>query len=270
MQRIYLMTKKYFIFIFTFFFTSIIKSANIYEPLISKKIYPIIYLSKVKRLNEAEIKKIINLFFNKKIRAFLNLISFTEYTAINTKNNLINTPEIKEYMIVFGGTISDTNAFFLNHPGEKGFIVSITDNNGNQLRSTASGRYQFLLKTWQYLEKIFQKDLFKEIYLNSIIETINKKNELYNDSEKIYNSEDDFFYYSFGPFWQDLGAIILMYYADAIDDIINDNFETAIFKLAPVWASLPKDESNLSYYNGQTACSLEKCLNTLKEKIKNL
>jgi muramidase (phage lysozyme) len=258
------MINKYIIFFISIF------SYLISYPVNTNLKYPIIYLSKVKSLSEDEIKTLILYLFNKKIRAFLNLISITEYTAINTKNNSMNTPKIKEYMVLFGGKIINDIEFFLCHPAEYGFIESTIDTNGNTLKSTASGRYQFLFKTWKYIEKLFQKNNFKNIYLEEIKKILENTKELYIDIEKVYKNEDDFFIYSFGPFWQDLGAIILMHYAGAINDILNDNFETAIFKLAPVWASLPKDESNLSYYNGQKAYPLEQCINILKEKIKNL
>jgi len=101
-------------------------------------------------------------------------------------------------------------------------------------KSTAAGRYQFLSSTW---------------------DGINAKHN----------------YPNFEPENQDLGAIVLIKdykkvknYAEKLDII---EFSQAIFKLAPTWASLPKNESCQGYYGGQNA---KHCIEYLWKQYKQL
>lgn len=85
--------------------------------------------------------------------------------------------------------------------------------------SSAEGAYQFLNSTWEGVsKKLGLKD--------------------------------------FSPYSQDLGAIELIRQRGALDDILNDRFETAINKLSKEWASLPTAEGK-GYYKGQKARKID-------------
>jgi muramidase (phage lysozyme) len=89
--------------------------------------------------------------------------------------------------------------------------------------STAEGRYQFLNSTWNTVAK--------ELGL-----------------------------FDFSPESQDIAAIELIKRRGALNDILTDNFDNAIHKLAPEWASLPT-ASGKGYYSGQKARNIGKLRN---------
>lgn len=70
------------------------------------------------------------------------------------------------------------------------------------ITSTASGRYQFLFKTWNEIAKKLNLDSF--------------------------NEEN-----------QDIGALYLMDRGGALDDIKKGDVVTAFYKIRKIWASLP-------------------------------
>lgn len=78
--------------------------------------------------------------------------------------------------------------------------------------SSAEGAYQFLNKTW---------------------EGVSKKLGLTDFSKES----------------QDIAAVDLIIQRGALDDILNGNFKKAVNKLAPEWASLPKDGGGSNYKN---------------------
>jgi muramidase (phage lysozyme) len=86
-----------------------------------------------------------------------------------------------------------------NHPNIK---KSFRQTDGKTNYTTAAGRYQFLNKTW-------------------------------NGLARQYGFRD------FGARNQDLGAVALIAQRGAINDVINGNWQGAIKKLGPEWASLP-------------------------------
>ena len=85
--------------------------------------------------------------------------------------------------------------------------------------STAEGAYQFLNKTWE------------------------------GTAKRLGLSD-------FSPESQDIAAVDLILHRGAMDNILGDDFEGAIDKLAPEWASLPKKDGR-GYYSGQKARSME-------------
>lgn len=86
--------------------------------------------------------------------------------------------------------------------------------------SSAEGAYQFLTGTWKGVsDKLGLKD--------------------------------------FSPESQDIAAVDLIIQRGAMDDILNDNFQGAINKLSPEWASLPNSKGKGTYKN-QKAKNLEK------------
>ena len=85
------------------------------------------------------------------------------------------------------------------HPNIK---KSFRQTDGKTNYTTAAGRYQFLNKTW-------------------------------NGLARQYGFRD------FGARNQDLGAVALIAQRGAINDVINGNWQGAIKKLGPEWASLP-------------------------------
>lgn len=85
--------------------------------------------------------------------------------------------------------------------------------------STAEGAYQFLNKTWD------------------------------GASKRLGLSD-------FSPESQDIAAVDLIINRGAMDNILDNDFEGAINKLSPEWASLPKKDGS-GYYSGQKARSME-------------
>jgi muramidase (phage lysozyme) len=227
-----------------------------------KSKYPIIKINEKTIIECKKMDQIMKYLLNPTIRGFLNFISTCEGTARLTKDIDIPTPEILEYKICFTNTICEN---LLSHPKK---INQATGTNGSILKSSASGRYQFISSTWTALENIFQKQKITTKYKKLIIKYINNLNNIYYDAQNnIYKDEKSISINKFGPFFQDLGAIILIDLAGATCDIINKNFKEAIYKLAPIWASLPSYPSGKSYYCGQPAFPLKDALKICESKV---
>ena len=121
---------------------------------------------------------------NPNVAKFLNLISRAEGTETHGYNTAFG-----------GGRFED----FTKHPNiQKKF----TQTDGKVDSSGASGRYQFINKTW-------------------------------NGVAKKYGLND------FSPINQDLGAIALIADSGALADVTSGNFKRAIDKLGSQWASFP-------------------------------
>ncbi|TAN51929.1 MAG: TIGR02594 family protein [Methylococcaceae bacterium] len=58
---------------------------------------------------------------------------------------------------------------------------------------------------------------------------------------------------NFQPRNQDIAAVKLMKKRGMIELLLADNLQDAVFRGAPEWASLPKDQTNRGYYGGQVA-----------------
>ncbi|EOZ1526146.1 glycoside hydrolase family 24 protein [Enterobacter hormaechei] len=130
------------------------------------------------------------------LRAVLDTISVTEGTSTHrlTQNN--------GYDVIVTGMDKVPEVFtdYSDHPFAKGRPGKVFNKAGQ--RSTASGRYQFLVKDWShYRAQLGLKD--------------------------------------FGPESQDKWAVQLIKERRAIADIVNGNIESAIKKICNIWASLP-------------------------------
>lgn len=209
-------------------------------------------------------------FYSKEIKYFLDIIACCEGTA-NLKNIEKTTykPSLDEYRQCFGYQHTIYN--FDMHPGKKGF-KGIIKKNLELLASTASGRYQFLLRTWQdlldrWLHKKNKKKIIKYIKNNvSLIEKNYEKNiaKMYEENKKIEKN-------LFGPIWQDIGAIILLYEANALPSILSFDFKKAIVQCCQIWASFPcttHKRSNKSFYKNQNAFNINKILSIINKKYK--
>lgn len=118
-------------------------------------------------------------------RAFLDMLAYAEGTG-----------GPNGYRTLFGGTLFGS---FADHPRQS---FQFTNKAGKTLRTTAAGRYQFLIRTWDALAK--QLDLP-----------------------------------DFGPESQDRAAIELIRQRGALRDVQAGRIQAAIAKCAPIWASLP-------------------------------
>lgn len=118
-------------------------------------------------------------------RAFLDMIAYAEGTS-----------GPNGYRTLFGGGLFSD---FADHPRQR---FQFTNSLGQQLTTTAAGRYQFLIRTWDALAaKLGLPD--------------------------------------FGPDSQDLAALELIRERGALPDVQAGRVPTAIGKVAKVWASLP-------------------------------
>ncbi|KIF96444.1 glycoside hydrolase family 24 protein [Enterobacter cloacae] len=130
------------------------------------------------------------------MKALLDTIAVTEGTSTNklTKND--------GYDVIVTGVDGQAEIFtdYSTHPFAGGRPGKIFNNAGQ--RSTASGRYQHLVKDWEhYRAQLLLPD--------------------------------------FSPESQDRWAIQLIKERKAVSDIENGNIETAIKKICNIWASLP-------------------------------
>ena len=259
-EALALNTKNVIIFLYlTMFKGTIILSEN--------HKYPIIDLSICKEpLPLEEIKKIISYVYDPKIRAWLGFIARCEGTY-KIKNDTGEfdgiIPQSHQYLICFTNVVADS---FDKHPN---IVHEIVTSKGIKLRSSASGRYQFLTKTWNEILRLIDIKTFLITHKHTLSKIFKKHIvELYkNDTSNIlqYKKYNDLVKYEFGPFMQDLAAIVLLYKANVIQDILKENFKTAIFKCAPIWASLPCSEQDKSYFSGQPAFTLKKALEICTE-----
>ncbi len=94
---------------------------------------------------------------------------------------------------------------------------------GSRVCSTAAGAYQFLETTW-----------------DSVADAIGAPD--------------------FSPYWQDMGAVELIRRAGALEDVYAGRIETAIAKVAPVWASFPRWRGDSYGSYGQSVVSMDTLL----------
>lgn len=118
-------------------------------------------------------------------RAFLDMIASAEGTA---------GPD--GYRTMFGYRYFDS---FADHPRQ---YFDFTDRAGRQLRTSAAGRYQFIVSTWDTLQRRLGLP-------------------------------------DFGPDSQDAAALELIRERGALADVRSGRIESAIGKVRKVWASLP-------------------------------
>lgn len=118
-------------------------------------------------------------------RAFLDMLAYAEGTS---------GPD--GYRTMFGGRLFDS---FADHPR---VYTPFTNGRGEQLTSSAAGRYQFLARTWDALQRRLSLP-------------------------------------DFGPASQDAAALELVRERGALNDVRAGRLATAIAKVAPIWASMP-------------------------------
>lgn len=119
-------------------------------------------------------------------KAFLDMIAFSEGVR----------PGIDGYKTLFGGGMFDS---FADHPRQ---IFNFTNKNGEKLKTSAAGRYQFLARTWDALARRLSLS-------------------------------------DFSPENQDAAALELVRERGALADVQAGRIEIAIGKCAKIWASLP-------------------------------
>ena len=123
-------------------------------------------------------------------RAFLDMIAYAEGTNRGPDG----------YRAMFGYPATDRIAPNLDdHPG---LYFRFTDKAGRQLKTSAAGRYQFLLGTWRELQRSLGLP-------------------------------------DFGPASQDAAALELVRQRGALNDVRAGRLQVAIAKCAKTWASLP-------------------------------
>ena len=118
-------------------------------------------------------------------KAFLDMLAFAEGTC---------GPD--GYRTRFGGALFDSYA---DHPR---IYTAFTNGRGERLRSSAAGRYQFLVKTWDTLQRRLGLP-------------------------------------DFGPESQDRAALELIRERGALNDVRAGRLAAAVAKVAPIWASMP-------------------------------
>lgn len=122
---------------------------------------------------------------NANILAFLDMIAYAEGTSGE-----------RGYLTMFGYRYAESYA---DHPRQ---VFSFTNSKGQQLRTSAAGRYQFLASTWDELKRKL-------------------------------NLQD------FSPASQDAAAIELIRQRGALNDVKAGRIVQAVDKVRSIWASLP-------------------------------
>lgn len=124
------------------------------------------------------------------VRAFLDMIAYSEGTS---------GPDGYRYMFGAPRIAGRLITSYADHPRQ---YFSFTDNTGKTNKTSAAGRYQFLVKTWDSLKaKLGLQD--------------------------------------FSPDSQDAACIELIRERGALNDVKAGRIQDAIAKCAPIWASLP-------------------------------
>lgn len=146
----------------------------------------------------------------KYVAAFLDIIGWSEGTS--TSPITLN----EGYDIIVSG-IDGKERFsdFSQHPFATGRPAKQINHANPPLTSTASGRYQFLLRTWRAYETILHLP-------------------------------------DFSPLSQDLAVVRIIEECEALDHIRAGEIETAIYLCAHIWASFPKVAGG-GTYTGQNA-----------------
>ena len=212
--------KMYFFFIFFFIFMNI-KSINI------KKVYFAIDLLK-----------------NFKIRYFLDVIAVCEGTKKSYKNFINDLPKLSEYQVSFLNKKKIKNM--------KGYpnVLFCSFLRGRSVCASASGRYQFIQKTWNDLEKRFNQYKIFMLFEKDIEDFFYNKEKYYDESINIiYQVKEDILKYKFGPFWQDLYAILLLIDIGVIDDILTNNYHEIFKKTSKIWSTFPVDKHHGTRYS---------------------
>lgn len=193
-------------------------------------------------LDKSQVRMILQYLIDPEIRCFLNIISLCEGTSRQQKANIACfKPSWSEYAVSFGykeklDLKKYPNKFFC--PRGKRYLCA-----------TASGRYQFIAKTWEYLiRKYNQEKIFNEnkIFFSDFFSNIDTYYEESISSK--YHSVEDLLDFKFGPFWQDFYAVVLLVQANLIQSIKNKNIEKICQKISFIWPSFPKNKFSENRY----------------------
>jgi len=135
------------------------------------------------------------------VNAFLDMLAYSEGTAGKGDDG---------YNVIVTGVDGKLELFndYSTHPFANGRPPKVINHKG--LKSTAAGRYQFLLRYYNAYSNILAND-FKALGITLM----------------------------FGPEAQDLRALDMMHERNALDLIIAGKIEAAIAKVCKLWASLP-------------------------------
>ena len=132
-------------------------------------------------------------------KAFLDLISWAEGTSTHPLTRCGGYD-----VIVYGrDMVPEIFTDFSTHPFANGRPGKVFNSRGE--RSTASGKYQFLVKHWEHYKKQLKLP-------------------------------------DFGPESQDKWALQLIRERKALDDIDNGRIHAAIIKVSNIWASFPANQ----------------------------
>ncbi|WP_341904010.1 glycoside hydrolase family 104 protein [Polaromonas sp. YR568] len=119
-------------------------------------------------------------------KAFLDMLAYAEIGHTGPDG----------YRTLFGGKLFNS---FADHPR---VFTPFTNGRGERLMTSAAGRYQFLSRTWDALQRRLQLP-------------------------------------DFGPESQDRAALELVRERGALNDVRAGRLQAAVAKVAPIWASMP-------------------------------
>lgn len=187
------------------------------------------------------IKYLLKLMIDPRIRGFLTLIAVCEGTR--NKSNIKKKSDLSEYQIPFLNQEKIHN--LSEHPNKifKAFL------RGKIVGASASGRYQFIKKTWfEWLEKCPREEVYynNKNYFKKFYKNLHKYYE--KNIIDLYKGKKDLLTIGFGPFWQDFYAICLLNEVDAINDILNKNYKNLFSKVSQKWSTISYDTSGRSRY----------------------
>lgn len=212
--------KKYFIFIILFFY------------------------KEIKLINKNKVYFAVDLLKNLKIRGFLDFIAVCEGTKKDYKNFINYLPGLSEYQISF------LNKKKIKNMGEYPYMLFCSLLRGRRVCGSAAGRYQFIENTWSDLEKRFNQEKIFMLCEKKIEDFFDNKEQYYDKSvNTIYQVKEDILKYKFGPFWQDLYAILLLLDIGAVNDILMQNYNEIFKKASKIWSSIPSDKHHGTRYS---------------------
>jgi len=216
------------------------------------------------RLNQSScasqetVEKLLSVIDHPNVRLFLNLIALCEGT--NSASSLNAGPAcLDDYHVSFTWKRFPS---FSCHPGELGIKHTVVKNKGccdeYSLVSSAAGRYQFITKTWHMIARELKINEIEKNYAPYLRRLYKKIHKLYKEANPgccfYFRNYSDMYREKFNPFFQDLGAVYLLYKLGVLDAILLGKIERIIPLIARLWASFP-DKQNHSFFKNQKARS---------------